>query len=188
MSTALLKLGLGSLVEESKTPGLAKVVDGALIQAKPENANDRFAPVKTGLEDLSNTYGSAPVSELLGQYLNGLLGSNKNITRPQSPQIAKSIADRVSGSSAPESFSKLNDIVKEEVTKVLGPNANPAVIDEIAKTLSNGVSQFSLAVRREKILSQIPFLKLAPQAPSILQITQLLASLVFRQISIKIPL
>ncbi len=152
VSTALLKLSLGSLIEESKTPGLVKVVDGALIQASPENANDRFTPVKTGLEDLSNTYGSASVAELLGQYLNGLLGSNKDITRPQSPLIAKAVADRISSPSAPDSYSALNEIVKEEINKVLGPNANPAVLDEIARTLSNGASQFSLAGSARKEL------------------------------------
>ena len=140
-STALLKLGLGSLVHETQTPGLLNVMDAAVISGTPQNANSRFGVVVTSLDNLKAAFGSQEVSSLLSQYLANQIVNAPGVSPTQVNDLANQIATNVTTEPTPATPAALQQIIQQSLASTLGSNVSSALVQQ----LTGQVSLFAIA-------------------------------------------
>ncbi|MDP1835031.1 MAG: hypothetical protein Q8K75_03790 [Chlamydiales bacterium] len=160
VSSALLKLGLGSLVAETDSPGLLKSVDAALITGQPTGASEeQFAGVPIDFDALNSAYGSDTIALLLGDFLKGRL-SDGGYDKATGEKIGGVVSSSLGEQGIPNSKQGLEDQVTQLLGGVLGSNIPPGLAEKIA----NDVSLFTLGASTKDELQSNLISKVGPQA------------------------
>jgi hypothetical protein len=160
VSSALLKLGLGSLVAETNSPGLLKSVDAALITGQPTGASEeQFAGVPIDFEALNSAYGTDTIALLLGDFLKGRL-TDGGYDKATGEKIGGAVSSSLGEQGIPDSKQGLQDQVTQLLGGVLGANVPPGLAEKIA----NDVSLFTLGASTKDELQSNLISKVGPQS------------------------
>lgn len=154
VSSAVLKLGLGSLVTETGSPTLLNAIDAALINTGPENATEQFAKVQGSFETLNTTYGSDTVGVLMGDFVTGTL-TDRGYDAAVSQKIGSAAASDISEKGIPADYRELESRMQAI--------ANASMLTESATDITNSVITFTLGASAKADLQSALISKVGPQ-------------------------
>lgn len=166
VSNGVVKLAVGSLAAETKTPELANVFDAAFIQASPQNANAQFSNVQNSFAQLVGIQGQAPIAELLSQFLASQLtqpGPN-NLDLNTARRVASSVANNLSQNGLPPNITALNNQLTALLASTLGNATNPSLV----QSLTGNISLFTLAASTKSQLQDNLITAAGPRASATL--------------------